>query len=264
MSAVPGVPCPSFTARGAGATTLVFLHGIGGDWTNFEPQLAAFADRYQAVAWTMPGYGDSPALPEMTFPALARAVVALLDRLGQDRVVLVGHSLGGMIAQEVAALYPDRLAALVAACTSPAFGKPGGDFQRQFLAARLAPLDRGETPADLAPGLVSAMVGADAPAAARAIAQAAMSRISAPAYRAALNCLVTFDRRAELEAIACPTLLISGGEDRTASPAVMERMASHIPAARYVCLDGAGHLANLERPEAFNAALAEFLATLEP
>ena len=88
MSAVPDVPCPSFHARGAGATTLVFLHGIGGDWSNFEPQLAAFADRYRAVAWTMPGYGDSPALPEMTFPALARAVVALLDRLDQDRVVL--------------------------------------------------------------------------------------------------------------------------------------------------------------------------------
>ena len=263
MSAASGVPCPNFTARGAGTTTVLFLHGIGGDCTSFEPQLAAFSDRYRAVAWTMPGYGRSPALAEMTFPALAAAVVVLLDRLDVARAVLVGHSMGGMIAQEVAALYPDRLAALVAACTSPAFGKPGGDFQRQFLAARLAPLDRGETPADLAPGLVSAMVGADAPAAAREIAVAAMSRIAVPAYRAALNCLVTFDRRAELAAITCPTLLVAGGEDRTAPPEVMERMASHIPAARYVCLDGAGHLANLERPDAFNTALAEFFAELE-
>ena len=262
MSA-PRPACPSFVAEGAGATTLVFLHGIGGDCTSFAPQMQAFADRYRCVAWTMPGYGASPPLGEMTFPALAAAVDVLLDQIGAERAVLVGQSMGGMVAQEVAALYPERLQALVAVCTSPAFGKPGGDFQRAFLAARLRPLDQGKTPADIAPEVIPGLVGAGAPAAACEAALASMRRITPQAYRAALNCLVTFDRRAALARIACPTLLVAGSEDRTAPPAVMEAMAARIAGASYLCLDGAGHLANLEQPGAFNTALAGFLDGLE-
>ena len=89
-----------------------------------------------------------------------------------------------------------------------------------------------------------------------------MSAIKPDAYRAALHCLVTFDRRDCLGRIRCPTLALAGERDRVAAPAVVERMAQAIPGATYQVIPGVGHLANLERPEAFNAVLEGFLADL--
>jgi pimeloyl-ACP methyl ester carboxylesterase len=73
---------------------------------------------------------------------------------------------------------------------------------------------------------------------------------------------VTFDRRDSLAGIRCPALALAGERDRVVSPAIVERMARAIPGASYRMLAGVGHLANLERPAAFDAALEEFLADL--
>ncbi len=210
----------------------------------------------------MPGYGQSPPLETMTFPGLADALLALLDRREVDRAVLVGHSMGGMVAQELVARHPERVAALVLAATSPAFGGSNGEWQRQFLSERLKPLDEGKTPADLAPALIRGMVGEDPDPRGIERALACMSAVPVEAYRAALHCIVTFDRRASLGAIRCPTLALAGERDRVASPAVVERMAEAIPGASYRLLPGVGHLANLERPEVFDAALRDFLGPL--
>src|SRR6185436_14905353 len=113
----------------------------------------------QLISWDMPGYGKSAPIPEMTWATLADSAVALLDHLGIGQVHLVGHSMGGMVAQEIAARAPARLASLVLAGTSAAFGGPDETFRNQFLAARLKPLDEGKTPGDIAPGLLQGMVG---------------------------------------------------------------------------------------------------------
>lgn len=263
MTALGDLLTPAFRMVGDGPEIILYLHGIGGDRTSFDAQIGAFGPRFNHVAWDMPGYGDSAALPETTFPALAEAAVRLLDELGVHQAHVVGHSMGGMIAQELAASHQHRIASLVLSATSPAFGKPGGDWQQEFLATRLKPLDDGKTPADLAPAIVEALIGdAPDPDGVRA-AIASMSRITPEAYRAALTCLVGFDRRDTLGDIAVPTLLIAGERDETAPPKVMQRMAEGITDARYVCLAGAGHLANLERPKAFNATLAAFFDNLE-
>ena len=86
-----------------------------------------------------------------------------------------------------------------------------------------------------------------------------MSRVPAATYRSAIECLVTFDARAYLAEIAVPTLVVAGGADRNAPAPMMERMAAKIPGARYVEIEGAGHLANLERPDRFNEILMSFL-----
>jgi pimeloyl-ACP methyl ester carboxylesterase len=253
---------PAFKSSGTGSRLLVFLHGIGGNQSAFDDQLEAAGARWRTVAWDMPGYGASPALPETTFPALADSLAGLLDHLGVERAVVVGHSMGGMVAQELAVRHPSRLAGLVLYATTPMFGSADGAFQQRFLAERLAPLERGLTPADLAPDLVAGMLSAAPPVAVRARAVDSMSALSAEAYRAALRCLVTFDRRADLGGIACPTLLLAGELDALAPPRTMARMAERIPRARYECLPGVGHLAHLEGPERFNATLGAFLAGL--
>lgn len=249
----------AWKVRGRGAP-IVFLHGVGGGAESFDAQLAWFGASHRALAWDMPGYGASDPLPEPGFEAWAEALAAGLDALGIDRCILVGHSIGGMIAQTFIARRPERVTHLVLSATSAAFGNPDGAFQRDFVRTRLGPLDAGRTMAELAAAFVPGLVGSRAPAEALRAATATMARVAPATYRAAMEALVRFDTRAHLGRIRAPTLLIAGAEDRAAPPQVMERMAQRISGARFVCLEGTGHLGNLEQPDAFNACIAAFLA----
>src|SRR5207247_3127440 len=101
-------------------------------------------------------------LPSVSIAALAGALQDFLQQLGVTKPCLVGHSIGGMIVQQLLADAPDLAGAVVLAQTSPAFGRPDGDWQKSFIEAWLAPPDRGATMAALAPRLVSELIG-DAP-----------------------------------------------------------------------------------------------------
>ncbi|MGC7405796.1 alpha/beta fold hydrolase [Pandoraea pneumonica] len=272
MTSIPTL-VPAFRSEGEGPLTLVLLHGIGGNRNVWPQQFDTFTrEGHRVVAWDMPGYGESamPAAPTMA--ALADSLRALLDALaasGASRFVLVGHSMGGMVVQELMARgepFTRAVAALVLCGTSPAFGKPDGDFQREFVRQRTAPLDAGKTLREMAEAIVPGMLGEpdDATRAkAHAIAVDAMGALTPDAYRAALQALVGFEQRAALARLAVPVLLIAGEHDTNAPPKVMARMAEAIPsAARYVCLPGAGHLMNLTHATSFDAEVRAFLATL--
>jgi 3-oxoadipate enol-lactonase len=238
---------------------VVFLHGIGGGARMWTPQLRSFAVAgFSPVALDLPGYGARPPVDAMTFEELAGDVESEIARRKLDRPVLVGHSMGGMVVQTMLRRRPDDYRAAVLSATSPAFGDPGGAFQKQFVADRLAPLDAGKTMKDTAPAMVDGMVGPGISAASRAFATEIMSAASARTYRAAVHCLVGFDERANLGAIRVPVLCLAGEHDRNAPAKMMERMAAKIPGARYVCLPGVGHLANLEAM-AFDVAIFGFL-----
>ena len=247
------------TAGDAASPSLVFLHGIGGAARGWRPQLDFFADRYRAIAWDMPGYGASAPLPVVSIASLADALQEFLQRVGAFRPILVGHSIGGMIVQQWLVKNPHTAAAAVLAQTSPAFGKSDGDWQRSFINARLGPLDRGETMVSLAPGLVAELTGDDPDAEGIALARDCMAAVPVATYRATMLALIGFDLRTALKQIAVPTLVLSGSRDANAPAPMMAKMATYIPFARYVELEGVGHLANLERPAAFNAALDQFL-----
>jgi pimeloyl-ACP methyl ester carboxylesterase len=169
-----------------------------------------------------------------------------------------------MIAQTLLRQRPDGYCAAVLACTSPAFGNPAGEFQRKFVADRLAPLDAGLSMADVAADMVDAVIGDNADPDGRQLAIETLAKIPVRTYRAAVSCLVTFDERANLGRIRVPVLCLAGEHDRNAQPAMMERMAAKIPGARYACLPGAGHLPNLEMPRAFDGTILEFLSALAP
>lgn len=238
---------------------LVFLHGIGGAARAWRGQLEYFGKRFRSIAWDMPGYGRSAPLPTVTIAALADALQDFLPQVGAIRPVLVGHSIGGMIVQQLLANDLRIADAVVLAQTSPAFGKPDGDWQKAFIGARLGPLDRGETLSSLAPSLVQELVGDNPDPDGMELARDCMAAVPEATYRATMLALMGFDLRGALKDIAVPTLLLSGSRDNNAPAPMMAKMASYIPSARYVELDGVGHLANLERPAAFNAALDRFL-----
>ena len=243
-----------------GTPAVVFLHGIGGAARGWAPQLAAFkAAGLHPVALDLPGYGARPAVDKMDFEALAADLEAAIERLGLDRPALVGHSMGGMIAQTAMRRRPTGYRAAVLVGTSPAFGDAKGEFQRKFVADRLGPLDAGATMPELAASIVDGIMGPSPDASGRSLAIDTMAATPASTYRAAIRCLVTFDERANLPNIGVPVLCLAGEHDRNAPPPMMERMAAKIRGARYVCLPGVGHLPNLEAPAPFNAAVLALL-----
>lgn len=244
-------------------TPLVFLHGIGGAARAWRSQVTAFSDRYRAIAWDMPGYGGSTPLESVSIATLADALQDFLQQIDAQKPVLVGHSIGGMIVQQWLAKYPREAAAVVLAQTSPAFGKADGDWQKQFIEARLGPLDRGETMKSLAPSLVRELVGDDPDPAGMELARDCMASVPEASYRSMMLALLGFDQRKALANISIPTLVLSGSKDKNAPAPMMAKMATYIPASTYVELEGAGHLVNLERPKAFDAALDQFLKTAE-
>ncbi len=256
------VPTPAYAAAGVGPKTVLFLHGIGGNRDSFAEDLPRLAGAWRALAWDMPGYGASPPIAPLTFEALAQAVIAVLEAERAGKAVLVGHSLGGMIAQETAARFPQRVSGLVLFATSAAFGGKDDKFKNEFLAQRLAPLDAGKSMPEIAEELTKGLFGPNPPQTVRRRAISSMAAIPAEAYRAALRCIVTFNRIDDLARIACPTLVLAAEHDTLAQPRTMERMATRIPGAVYRCIPGAGHLANFEQPASFAAVLDAFLASL--
>jgi len=260
--APPDLPAhlPDYIAAGSGATALFLLHGVGGGKEVWAANTQPLADAgYHVIAWDTPGYGASPLVAPYSTAQVAGALKALIGHIGARRSVVLGHSMGGMIAQEAYALYPEMMDGLILSATTAAFGKPGGEWQKEFLQARFAPLDAGRSMASLADELVEGLV---APGTAAAVKQAmtrVMASVPQATYRLALTAIASFDQRQNLAKIAVPTLVLAGEHDHTASAAVMERMAQRIPGAQYRQLPGVGHIANMERPADFNTAVLEFL-----
>ena len=151
MSDLVDVRCHGFAWRERGNGELVvFLHGLGGSRISWDPQLDAIGTTRRAAAWDLPGYGDAAPLADhpVTFRALATAAHRWIAELGAARAHVVGISMGGMIAQYLAAWHPTIVRSLTLLSSSPAFGLDGTQPQ-VWQAARLAPLDQGLEPADL-------------------------------------------------------------------------------------------------------------------
>ena len=256
---------PAFVEQGSGETAVVLLHGIGGGAAIWSDRASGTAHAlaaagYRAVAVDLPGYGASAGLGRVDMGGFVAAVLSLVGYLQARRTVLLGHSMGGMVAQAcLAGEPPAKVHGLVLACTTAAFGKAGGAWQAQFVAERLAPLEAGLGMAGMAQRLVPGLVSPSAPAVAVQVATEVMAAVPEATYRAALQAIAGFDGRAALPAIAVPTLVLAAEHDRTAPPEVMQRMAARIPGAEFTCMAGAGHIANVERPAAFNAAVVSFL-----
>ena len=248
----------SYLAEGEGVP-IVFLHGIGGAARQFSGQLRYFGETRRAIAWDMPGYGGSAPLQLVTMDALAAALGGFIAALGLERPVLVGHSIGGMIVQTLVAKAPHVARALVLAQTSAAFRGRDPGWADSFIRERLGPLDAGASMADLAPGMVEALMDEGAEPAGMALARECIAATPDSSYRDTVLAMPGFDQRAALGKIEVPTLVLAGTRDLNAPAAGMQRMAERIPGATFVALEGVGHLAHLERPDAFNGALGGFL-----
>jgi 3-oxoadipate enol-lactonase len=264
MSDLRDVDAAPVAWREAGSGPLVLLlGGLGMTRIGFEPQLAVLGSRYRCVAWDMPGFGASP-LPAggLSFELLADAAAGLIETLGESEAHIAGLSMGGQIALHTALRHPGRVRSLALLDSSPAFGLDGTDPE-SWKRLRLDALDAGETPASMAEPVLRSIMARDVDDGAVAIAVASMARISPAGLRAAVECLPSHDVRARLGEITAPTLVLVGERDEETPLSYAEALAAGIPHARLQIIPGAGHIANLEAPEAVNRALREHLDRVE-
>lgn len=237
---------------------LLFLHGLGGTRSSWNPQLAYFATTRRCIAWDMPGYGDSTCPAALTYAYIADRLVELLDHLHIDRADMVGLSFGGMHILHTALRHPDRVGAIVLADTSPAFGM-NGTRAEDWKAARLGPLDAGETVASMAPKVLDAIIAKPVDPALRDQFIEGFSRISAEGLRSAVECLPHNDVRADLPSIEHRALVITGELDEETPVEYAQVLADGLPNASIEILPSIGHLSPIEAPELFNARVSHFL-----
>jgi 3-oxoadipate enol-lactonase len=239
------------------ATPILFLHGVGSDRSVWAPQLSHFAPRRRAIALDYPGYGDSPLRPNATRDDFAKAAIEMLDALEIDRAHICGLSLGGVVAIAIHHFAADRCASLILADSFAVHPEGAAIHQRSVDASHAM------TMRALAEARAALLLGADASNAVREEVIEVMGRIDPEAYRLGAAAVWLADQRDRARKIDVPTLVLVGDEDSITPPVLSDELAALIPGGRTATIARAGHLANLEQPEAFNRALEQFLSEVE-
>ncbi|WP_367195736.1 alpha/beta fold hydrolase [Amorphus sp. 3PC139-8] len=256
----------AYLRRSGAGTPVVFLHGIGSQAASFAPLVPHLPAALDLVFWNAPGYGASAPL-EVDWPteeAYADALAALLDALGFDRVHLVGHSLGTLMAARFAAKRADRVATLALAACAAGYAVPVGSPLPEKVQGRidaLVALGAPEFARTRAPRLV---FQPEAHPDAVAAVERAMAAVTMPGYGQAVHMLAAGRLTASLAQVTAPTTFL-WGEGDVVTPqaqtleAIAARRSAGGPEPSYHQIPNAGHALYLEQPAAVATVLAEHI-----
>lgn len=237
------------------APTLVLLHGIGSGAGSWLRQLQAAGPGRCVVAWNAPGYGRSSRLP-IEVPAAADYAAqawAWLDALGADRVTLVGHSLGALMAAAALRQQTGRVERLVLLAPALGYRNATPEVREQRLRERREALDT-LGPAGMAQKRGAAMLSPAASADEVAFIQSVMAQIEPAGYMQAVRMLVGADLIADLDGVAVPVAVASGAADTITPPVGCDRAAAAARVAR-IDLGTVGHACPLEAAARVNTLL---------
>jgi len=256
---VEGAPRIAVDVMGSGPMVL-FLHGIGGNRTNWHPQLPVLAPRYTACAWDARGYGLSDDYEgELDFGDFSDDLCRLLDRFEVDKAHLCGLSFGGRVAQDFWPRHPDRVATLTLCDTHRGFAHFSDEKRREFIRLRKEPLVNGGEPKDIAVPVAKSLAGPNASKESFDALVDSMSRLHKESYIKTIEASALAGNHGELADIRAPTHVIVGSEDRLTTPEMCRELAGMIPGARFTVIEEAGHLVNIEKPAEFNATAIAFV-----
>ena len=246
----------SYRTVGAGPA-LVLLHGIGSSSAAWLCQLESLQG-YRLLAWDAPGYGESDFLSGATpRPAdYAQALHEFIDRLLLKAIVLVGNSLGCLMAGAYAAAHPERVRSMV--LLGPAGGYGGLPDKDEKLRGRLKQLDD-LGPEGMAEQRSPTLVAAGSPAFALELVRWSQRRIHPRGYRQAVHCLAQGRLADDARRFAKKVLVACGNEDIITPEAGCKAIAAAFPRAEYRTLPGIGHAPQIEAPEAINQLIAGFV-----
>ncbi len=239
---------------------VVFLHGWLGSWRYWFPTMEVVAADFRSYSFDFWGFGDSRRKnTHESIHSYSDQVIRFLDALGIDRVLLVGHSMGGMVALKTAINHPERILR-VATVGAPIVGDSlswllkltdhpflaGGFASLPWLRRYLFRLFLGETPDQEVDEVVDDSV-----------------KSNANTLRRAVSSMLRTDLRPELPRLRVPTLIVHGGRDDIVSPNQIELFA-HIPVAEVVLMSSSRHFPFLDEAELFNTLLLRFLKQPNP
>lgn len=237
---------------------VIFLHAFPLSSAMWRPQLVAFEGRYPVHALDFPGFGKTPAGPER-LSDFADHAIGFLDGLGAKKAVFVGLSMGGYVAFRIFDRFPERVAGLVLADTRAGADDDAARARRHSQAAEV----RAQGPSALLPGFLNAALSPVTRAENPALVKEVEAMILKASSQGVANALVAMAGRPDstdlLARMTFPVLLLFGEQDALTPPDEGLRMQKHLPNGRMLVIPEAGHLANLERPVAFNTALRGFL-----
>jgi 3-oxoadipate enol-lactonase len=257
-AAVAGIEL-SYEEHGSGPPLLLIagIPAVASDWRPVAERMAGNGRR--AIAYDNRGSGASTVTPgPYSTRGLAADAVALLDHLAIDRADVFGMSLGGMIAQELAIGWPERVGRLVLGCTHAGIRHAAPQPRETARAFAMQTDDWSERMAALAPFAFASDV--DPGLLERFIAKKSADVQDDEGYRGQIAAVLTHDSCDRLDRIAAPTLVVTGDDDRVIPAPSSDVLAERIPDARLAVIRGAGHLFFIERPEETHAVLADFLS----
>ncbi|WP_376792458.1 alpha/beta fold hydrolase [Thermoflexus sp.] len=241
-----------------GAPPVLLLHGLGSRGESWIFQFDPLAEaRYRVLAPDMRGFGRSSAPPEVTVQAMAEDMALFLERMGAVPAHVVGISMGGAVAQQLALDHPEMVCTLVLVSTF-------SHMRPQSLSGWLYFLTRWILINLIGPkGQAEMVAWRIFPQPDQELLRENLSRWIAQtnpcAYRSALRSLMRFDTRSRLSELRMPVLVVTGAEDTTVPPSVQHALARGIPGARHIVVEGSGHGIIADNPDTFNRILLKFL-----
>jgi pimeloyl-ACP methyl ester carboxylesterase len=247
---------------GSGREVVLLLHAFplhSGMWAR---QIAALSPRYRVIAPDYPGLGKTPPRPEpSTMEVLAEEVVELLGSIRVDRVAVVGLSMGGYLSFELYRRHPALFRALALCDTRAGADTPEGAAGRETFAKNAIEKGLHWVADEMTPKLLRPQPDAAAVREVRTLIGQGTPAGVAAAQRGMAKRPDSFQT---LATVSCPTLVVVGDEDALTPPAEAEKMAGCVKGSKLVRIPGAGHLPNIENPEALHRALTDFLASVPP
>jgi 3-oxoadipate enol-lactonase len=238
----------------------IFMHGIGGNRTNWRANLPAFAPHFACAAWDARGYGASDDYDgTLAFDDFVADLLRVLDHFGVARAHLVGLSMGGRIAMRCALLHPDRVATLTLLDTHEGFEAFTPEQRQAFVDSRRAPLLAGKEPRDIAEPVARTLVSPNAKPEHLQQLIDSITALHKLSYIKSLEATVAQVTLGDIGKIRAPAHFVVGAEDRLTPVSMHREMAAKLQGAPVTVLPGAGHLSNIEAADAFNEAALKWL-----
>lgn len=250
--------------------TMVFSHGAGLDHREWQPQVDAFSGDYEVVTYDVRGHGETPlgSRPELTVDRLVDDLHAIVTGLELDDPIVCGLSMGGMIAHQYAARYPDDIGRLVVAGTQTA--EPlllSERVLRSIFSGGVLRVgewfgpERAETLLDGINSVMERFVGEDASGHDEELEAIGDNAIDMADYLAVMEALSQGYTPVDLSAITVPTLILFGGKETATTRAHAGKLAAEVPDAGVEQLPDTGHVSNWDSPALFNETIRAFLAS---
>ena len=239
---------------------MFLLHGIGGNRGQWAAQVEALSSEFATFAWDARGYGDSHGPQVTSMRDFAEDLMRVLDRLELDRVIAVGHSMGGRILMEACALMPDRLGAIVLSGAQAGFLAHLNETQRRdYVAIREGIFTGNEVLPEAARRVARQVLPQDVTDAVIAQLVSDFSRLDREGYLAALNASAGWEQSDILSGLKMPVAVMGGALDTVCPPAECHRIAGLLGQGPATILDGVGHMPQIEALTTVTECLFDFI-----